>query len=41
MQFVVQDDKEMRILNAFRQLPEHKRKDFCDSMILLASIVKQ
>lgn len=41
MQLVVQDDKEMRILNAFRQLPEHKRKDFCDSMILLASIVKQ
>lgn len=38
---IVQDDKEMRILNAFRQLPDHKRKDFCDSMILLASIVNR
>lgn len=38
-ELMIQDEKEMRIIKAFRQLPEQKKKNFCDSMILLASIV--
>ena len=38
-ELMIQNEKEMRMIKAFRQLPEQKKKDFCDSIILLASIV--
>ncbi|WP_416324647.1 helix-turn-helix domain-containing protein [[Eubacterium] hominis] len=38
---IIRDENEMKIIDAFRQLPDHKRKDFCDSMTLLASIVNR